>query len=301
MNLRRLVAGCVVMGAVVPFLARCGGAQADDASSKTPVARQVVEVVEHEACDTSGSHVERFDTRGDGKPVVFKVKDGSGHEICRVTDINHDGKPDLYEYFDSSGNLRRLEADYDSNGTIDAVEFYVDGKLVKREYDTTGQHRVDTWDYFDRATGQRLRRERDTTNDGKVDQWWTWSGDKVTVAFDRNGDGQPDPGAVVVLDAKTGAPFKEGKDAPAAPAASAPAPAPGSAADATEGLKFIPAASASASGPTLENPFGLKNPVGPTEKTDKPENKDRGKSPTAHPKAPQPPPSPTPPTNGANQ
>ena len=165
MDLRRVVAWCVVTGAIVPSLARCGGGQAAEEPPKVGAARQVVEVVEHEPCDTSGKNVEKFDARGDGKAVVIKVKDGSGHETCRVSDINRNGKPDLYEYFDDSGNLRRVEADYDSNGTIDAVEFYLDGKLVKREYDTTGQHRVDTWDYFDRATGKRMRRERDATND----------------------------------------------------------------------------------------------------------------------------------------
>ncbi len=128
------------------------------------------------------------------RPTSRRSYDGSGHELCRVVDLNHDGKPDLYEYFDASGAVRRREADYDENGVIDSVEFYEGGALVKREYDTTGQHRVDTWDYFDKTTGKRVRRERDTTNDGRVYQWWTWNGDKITIAIDKDGDGKPDAG-----------------------------------------------------------------------------------------------------------
>jgi len=194
---------------------------------KAGSAPDAVESIEHEACDATpggGHRVEKFDTRGDGKPVVIKVYNGAGRELCRISDINHDGKPDLYEYFDDSSRVRRREADYDSNGVIDAVEFYEEGKLVKREYDTTGQHRVDTWDFFDKASGKRTRRERDTTNDGKVDQWWTWEGDKITIAIDRNGDGQPDPGATLVLDAKTGESAKDAKTAPAPAGSGAPPP-----------------------------------------------------------------------------
>ena len=158
------------------------------------------EAVEHEACNESGNRVEVLDANGDGKPDIKRVYDnGTGKEICRITDLNHDGKPDLYEYFDASGAVRRREADYDSNGVVDSIEYYEGGKLVRREYDTTGQHRIDTWDFFDKDSGKRLRRERDTNNDGKVDQWWVWEGDKVTIATDKNGDGKPDPDTVIVL------------------------------------------------------------------------------------------------------
>ena len=62
---------------------------------------------------------------------------------------NHDGKPDLYEYFDDTGTVRRREFCYDDTGVVNAIEHYEGGKLVRREYDAAGQHRIDTWDCFD--------------------------------------------------------------------------------------------------------------------------------------------------------
>ncbi len=235
MKRRAGLAWCVVAAApaCVAAVAACSDGPGGS-GPKNSGPQEAVETIDHEPCDPNGGghRAEGFDTHGDGKPVVIKVYDGS-HEICRISDLNHNGKPDLYEYFDASGNIRRRESDYDQNGIVDSIEIYEGGKLVKRLYDTTGQHRVDTWDYFDKTTGKRLRRERDTTNDGKVDQWWTWDGDKITIAIDRNGDGQPDPGATIVLDEKTGK--SESLDAKTAPPAASAAPASSGSAAVPEG------------------------------------------------------------------
>ncbi len=200
-----VVPACGLLAAAVS----CGGSDKTGVgSSKLPQGAHS-EVLDHEDCADSGHRVELLDTNGDGKQDIRRVFDkGSGKELCRVADLNHDGKPDLYEYFDASGTVRRREFCYDETGVVNAIEHYEGGKLVRREFDTGGQHRIDTWDWFDPSapldakTGKPKhpsRRERDTTGDGMVDQWWTWDGDRVTIAYDRTGDGKPDPQATIVL------------------------------------------------------------------------------------------------------
>lgn len=183
------------------------------------------EVIEHESCDESGNKVEMLDANNDGKADIKRVTKG-GREICRITDLNHDGKPDMWEYYDQTGQLRRREADYDDNGIVNSIEHFENGKLVRRELDTTNQGRLDTWDFFDPTTGARIKRERDATGDGKIDQWWTFNGDNVTIAMDRNGDGLPDPDATITLGANgqtvTDAGVAAATPPPAAPAATTP-------------------------------------------------------------------------------
>ncbi|MEO8876300.1 MAG: hypothetical protein ABI461_11985 [Polyangiaceae bacterium] len=204
----------VLVGA---FVVACGGSDSGGVGDSKLPSGVRGEDIAHEGCTESGNKVDVLDANGDGKPDIRRVYKG-GKEICRTSDLNHDGIPDLYEYFDASGQVRRREADYDGSGVIDAIEYYQNGKLARRELDTTGQHRVDTWDFFDVATGKRTRRERDTTNDGRVDQWWTYDGDKVTIAFDRNNDGKPDPSDTIVLGADSTAAAPTANAAPVADA-----------------------------------------------------------------------------------
>jgi hypothetical protein len=226
----------LVSSLAVPFgvlAVACGGGTTGGAvgDSKLPAGASAT-ALNHEDCSETGNKVETLDTNGDGKPDIRRVFNKSGHEICRISDLNHDGKPDLYEYYDDSGNVRRREYCYDDTGAVNAIEYYDAGKLTKREYDTTGMHKIDTWDWFDGSsptdakTGRPThpaRRERDVTGDGKADQWWTWSGDNVNIAIDSNGDGKPDPASLVVL-GKDGNPIDQSA-APAAPTSSAAAPA----------------------------------------------------------------------------
>jgi hypothetical protein len=189
------------------------------------------EGLQHESCDESGNRVETLDLNGDGKADIRRVfSKGSGVEVCRVVDLNHDGKPDLYEYFDGNGVVRRREFCYDDTGVVNAIEHYEGGRLTKREYDTSGQHKIDTWDYFepglptDPKSGRPVhpsRRERDRTGDGHVDEWWTWSGNTVSIARDSNGDGKPDPGSSITLGGG-----EDGGTPSAAGDSSAPRPAP---------------------------------------------------------------------------
>jgi hypothetical protein len=194
-----LLVGCGALWA-------CGGGGEDAAQGGVAKSAQANRstVIEHEPCE---GRAEAIDVNNDGKPDIRRVVGANGREACRVTDLNRNGKPDLYQYFDAAGNLRRREADYDESGVADAVETYENGKLVRVEYDTLAHHRVDTWDFFDPASGKRVRRERDSKGEGKIDQWWTWDGDKVTVAFDRDGDGNPDPNETITLGESGGGPI----------------------------------------------------------------------------------------------
>jgi hypothetical protein len=211
--------------AALSIASGCGGGEkASGVAQSTLPEGLKSEALDHEACNESGHRVETLDTNNDGKPDIKRLYDTrSNQEVCRITDLDHDGKPDLWEYYDPSGVLRRREAGYNGTGVVDVIEIYENGKLAKRELDTTGQHRVDTWDFFDPATGKIARRERDSTNDGRVDQWWTYDGDKVTIAMDTNGDGKPDPTETVTIGGDEAA-----KTAPAAApiAQDAPPPAP---------------------------------------------------------------------------
>jgi len=171
--------------------------------------------LEHEACDEAGNKVELLDANGDGKPDIRRVYDKSQREVCRITDLNRDGKPDLFEYFGPNGEVRRREASFEDTGVVNAIEYFESGKLVRRELDTTGQRRVDTWDFFDAGTGLRTKRERDSNSDGKVDQWWTWDKDRLTILLDKDGDGKADPDSTVSFG---------GDKAAAAPSAAPSAP-----------------------------------------------------------------------------
>jgi hypothetical protein len=191
-----IAAGVAALCAFVGFA--CGGDK-DVASAKLPEGVRSG-AINHEACDEGGGKVEVVDVHNDGKHDIKRIFK-NGKEVCRISDLNRDGKPDMFEYYDQNGQLRRREADYDDNGIVNAIEFYENGKLVRAELDTTNQGRIDTWDYFDPATGKRIKRERDATGDGRIDQWWTYDGDKVTIAMDKNGDGQPDPESIITLGA----------------------------------------------------------------------------------------------------
>ncbi|HXX68879.1 MAG TPA: hypothetical protein VEK07_16955 [Polyangiaceae bacterium] len=232
----------IVVGAIL-----LGGAMHCESSNAVPTPKVAQastrsEELEHERCGGDGERAETLDTNGDGKPDITKYYDGSGRELCRVVDLNGDGKPDLYEYFDAGGQIRRREFCYDDTGAVNVIELYDHGKLSQREYDISGRHRIDTWDWFDPGapvdakTGRPphpARRERDTKGDGHVDQWWTWEGDRLTIAVDRDGSGRPDPATALVLSSDGGTP--EALPANTAPAGGGGADARASAAATSSG------------------------------------------------------------------
>ena len=120
----RVWVGLGVVGApclVLMGSAACGGGEHASSAKSPETAR--AEALKHEDCSESGHRVDLMDTNGDGKPDITRIYDkGSGHEVCRISDLTHDGKPDMYEYFDDSGTVRRREFCYDDTGLVNAIE-----------------------------------------------------------------------------------------------------------------------------------------------------------------------------------
>ncbi|HEX4514938.1 MAG TPA: hypothetical protein VH054_15440 [Polyangiaceae bacterium] len=182
---------------IVLLAAACSSTpEKSTAEAKTP---EGAKPLDHEKCEDSMGRAEVLNA-SDGKFALKQIFDKtSGRELCRIADLNHDGKPDMYEYYNADGSLRRREGAYENGDAISEIQIYENGKLVRRERDTTGQRKVDTWDTYDPATGKLVKRERDNNGDGKVDQWWTWDGQNITIAIDKNGDGQPDPDQTITV------------------------------------------------------------------------------------------------------
>ena len=197
----------VSAGALVALVLACGGGSESGGGAKGPERR--VETIKHEPCEASGHQVVSSDLNNDGKIDLRQMMDkGSGKEVCRVADLNHDGKWDVAHYFEADGvTTRRIERSLGGDDGVYSIDFFENGRLVRRETDTTGQHRIDMWDYFEangptdkKGNPKPVRRERDTTGDGKVDEWWVWDGSKLTVSVADHSTGQPDPGATVQFD-----------------------------------------------------------------------------------------------------
>lgn len=208
---------CSVTGAAV-LLAACSGKGAGTAESERGKRDTKIRT---ESCAKSAG----FDTNRDGKKDLFEVSTG-GRLACRASDLDFDGVVDQTTFYDPTGVVRRREVDLDGNGVPNLIETYKGGKLTLRELDGSSLGKLDMWDAFDPATGQRTSRERDTNGDGRIDQYWTFVGPRITVRFDRNDDGVPDEeGALVWGDGFETAPAADAgapvSDAGAAPLAQA--------------------------------------------------------------------------------
>jgi hypothetical protein len=189
---------CVAVATLlVGTVAACGGDVAAKGEAKGPSDVRST-VISHESCDEGGNRVEAMDANGDGKPDVRRVFDkGTSRLTCTVADVDRDGHPDLYEFYGPGGQIRRREASFDETGAISAIDYFEGGLRTRRELDTSGQRKIDTWEYFD-SQGKLAKRERDADGDGRVDQWWTWEKDRLVILNDHDGDGKPDPNPVVI-------------------------------------------------------------------------------------------------------
>ncbi len=151
--------------------------------------------IEHEDCDLSASGAVAVDVNGDGKADLTTVKSGE-REKCRGADLDFDGRVDMWTYFDDAGGLRRRELDFDRDGQIDEIQLFKSGVISEKHRASSLAHRLDTWDSFE--AGKLVRSERDSDGDGRVDQWWEFANpDCPTIRSDVDGNGEPDPTAVV--------------------------------------------------------------------------------------------------------
>lgn len=162
-----------------------------------------------EKCDGDVGRMVEHASRADGKNDLRRVFNPStGVEICQAVDIHRNGKFDLVLHFDADGKTTRRRAfGFGENGQTTAIEYYQGGKLVRREYDTTGHHKIDTWETFDPSAVPDPKsgkltpkcRQRDTRGDGRIHQWWSFAGQKIFVRNDKDGNGIPNPESEIVL------------------------------------------------------------------------------------------------------
>lgn len=80
------------------------------------------------------------------------------------------------------------------DGVIDAWQFRdPKGVLLKIEVSRHQDGKVDRWEYYE--NDQLARVELDDNRDGRVEHWQTYdAGILIAEAWDRDGDGKPDPG-----------------------------------------------------------------------------------------------------------
>ncbi len=194
---------CFAVYPTIVLVVGCGRKADGAAEGKAPESRALAQGPSlHEPCLERRGRIERSEHAAGKFPELQRVFELSGREACRAIDLNRDGRPEMFEYFDEHGELRRREMTAGDSGRVEAVDFFANGKRIRREYDTRGVGQIDTRDYYNVASGERVRRERDADGDGKVDQWSVWHDGKVTTTVDRNGDGMPEPDSAVTTDSK---------------------------------------------------------------------------------------------------
>lgn len=117
----------------------------------------------------------------DGNPVVFR----------KEVDVNFDGRIDLIRTFSADEELLVERLDHDFDGRIDVVNYFEQGAIVRKEYDTNYDATIDMWRYYDQ--GMVSRKEADLNYDGRVDYWeYFEQGQLDRIGIDRDADGEVD-------------------------------------------------------------------------------------------------------------
>jgi len=132
-----------------------------------------------------------YDGNGDGRADIVAHHNGEKSPRQLEIDEDFDGKTDRWEDYDPAGRLAKVGVSRKGKGP-DLWLTPGPGDLPsKKEYDDTGDMRVDRTEILER--GLLVRVELDADNDGKADRWQDWStGRLASEDLDTDADGQAD-------------------------------------------------------------------------------------------------------------
>jgi hypothetical protein len=112
------------------------------------------------------------DTEGDGKVDRIIHYDGQGQITQVWENLDPAGKPRTRSIYEA-GKLVRGEFDSTGNGRVNQWLFYnADGQVIRAEYDQHAKGRPDQWEYFTPGSKEPYKVERDTDGDGKAGAVW---------------------------------------------------------------------------------------------------------------------------------
>ena len=165
--------------------------------------------------ECSGGSAQTVDVNNDGRTDITHHLQGA-KRTCSEVDLNFDGRPDLVRFYDADGTSVSFEQhDFDFDGKIDDNDYFVAGKLQRKELDTNFDGLIDTWLWCQGPLVQKAERARrkpgridtlesyqnglltevqyDENNDGKIEKWDVYRmGVLHETRTDTNDDGKPD-------------------------------------------------------------------------------------------------------------
>jgi hypothetical protein len=109
-------------------------------------------------------------------------------------DTDGNGAVDRIIHYESPGQIAQVWENLDPAGNPRTRLIYEAGKLLRGEFDTTGNGQVNQWLFYD-TDGQVIRAEHDQHAKGRPDQWEYFtpgSKEPYKVERDTNGDGKAD-------------------------------------------------------------------------------------------------------------
>ena len=95
--------------------------------------------------------------------------------IRKEMDLNGDGKVDLWRWYGTTATIEKEALDLDFDGKVDEIIFFDDKGVPGEEGEALNfDGKPNLWKYYEK--GQLVRKERDTKGNGRVDTWEYWEG-----------------------------------------------------------------------------------------------------------------------------